>query len=370
MASTKRRSSKGKGSVYRDAERQTWVGAAVVGGKRIRVRAKTKLEARQKLMAAMEAPPTSRRTSTRASTIGPDPTIGELLADWLRRIPSTKAPSTKTRYRWAAALIDEELGFMQASTVRVAHVEQFLEVLATKGLGQSSLRHIRSTLRQLFADAIRRETLERNPVIGANLPADARPTKRRQALGLDDARALLEVLAADDDGLPFLLQLRLGLRPGEAGALYWDSVDLAAGTLTISRGVQLHHGKAVVVDDLKVESARRTLQLPTDVWELMKRRRRTHLGPLMFMTAAGNPLDPAAQRRLLGKFCDRAGVPRVSPNELRHTAASLLLDSGAAIEQVADLLGHTTTRMLDQTYRHRVRPAVEVAARVQWAARR
>jgi integrase len=36
------------------------------------------------------------------------------------------------------------------------------------------------------------------------------------------------------------------------------------------------------------------------------------------------------------------------------------------IERIADLLGHTTTRMAEQTYRHRIRPVIDVAARHDW----
>jgi integrase len=50
---------------------------------------------------------------------------------------------------------------------------------------------------------------------------------------------------------------------------------------------------------------------------------------------------------------ERAGVPRVSSNELRHTAATMLVDRGLLPHQVADLLGHSTTRMVDAVYRHR-----------------
>lgn len=46
----------------------------------------------------------------------------------------------------------------------------------------------------------------------------------------------------------------------------------------------------------------------------------------------------------------------MSPNELsRHSAASLLYDAGMPLDQIADLLGQSSTRMLEQHYRRRVR---------------
>ncbi|MDA8316364.1 MAG: tyrosine-type recombinase/integrase, partial [Actinomycetota bacterium] len=49
----------------------------------------------------------------------------------------------------------------------------------------------------------------------------------------------------------------------------------------------------------------------------------------------------------------------VTPYELRHSAASLLSDAGVPIETLADLLGHTSTQMLEAVYRHRVRKVVD-----------
>ena len=49
-----------------------------------------------------------------------------------------------------------------------------------------------------------------------------------------------------------------------------------------------------------------------------------------------------------------------SPNELRHSAASLLVDAGVPLQEVADLLGHVNVRMLASTYRHKVRSVVDV----------
>jgi len=71
-------------------------------------------------------------------------------------------------------------------------------------------------------------------------------------------------------------------------------------------------------------------------------------------------------RRELAAICRRAQVPAVRPNELRHSCASLLSDEGVPNEEIADLLGHTTTRMVHQTYRHRLRPVVDIAARARW----
>ena len=61
----------------------------------------------------------------------------------------------------------------------------------------------------------------------------------------------------------------------------------------------------------------------------------------------------------LARLCKKAGIERVTPYELRHSAASLLSDAGVPIEVLADLLGHSSTQMLEQVYRHPVRKVVD-----------
>jgi site-specific recombinase XerD len=52
----------------------------------------------------------------------------------------------------------------------------------------------------------------------------------------------------------------------------------------------------------------------------------------------------------------------ISPNELRHSAATLLVSAGASLQEVADFLGHKNTRMLQAVYRHKTRRPVDLTA--------
>lgn len=55
-------------------------------------------------------------------------------------------------------------------------------------------------------------------------------------------------------------------------------------------------------------------------------------------------------RRDLHAACDRAGIPRVSPNDLRRTFASWLVQSGVDLYRVSKLMGHSSTRMVEKVY--------------------
>ena len=53
---------------------------------------------------------------------------------------------------------------------------------------------------------------------------------------------------------------------------------------------------------------------------------------------------------MLRLACKRAGIERVSPNDLRRTHASLLRQAGIALEDIAPILGHASTEMLQRVY--------------------
>ena len=79
----------------------------------------------------------------------------------------------------------------------------------------------------------------------------------------------------------------------------------------------------------------------------------------MFTSPAGRPTDPKAVRNEFDRLIAAAGIEgHWTPNLLRHTAASLMADAGLPIEHVADQLGHKDLRMLQQHYRHRIKPTI------------
>ena len=81
----------------------------------------------------------------------------------------------------------------------------------------------------------------------------------------------------------------------------------------------------------------------------------------MLPTGLGTLFDPANLRRSLGQLTEQAGLGHWHPHELRHSAASLLSAAGVPLEEIADLLGHATTRVTSAVYRHQIGPTVEAA---------
>jgi integrase len=381
------RATPGTGSIFKHDSRDGYVGQIRIDGRRLKVYGKTKADARRKLNALLGGG--SQQKSPRSSQLS----VGKLLEHWMRRDVGGRGltPSTMARHRWAIDHLTAQIGHMPAEKLAVRDVETALDHLAADGLARGSLVKILGTLSQALTFGQRRDDVSRNVATLSKVPPDAKAPVPRRALQPDQARSLLALVESERNGAMFAMALRLGLRPGEAAGLYWSDVDLESGTVNVTRGVRLTKGTAEVVDDLKTQGAKRTLALPGDLVVQLAAHKRSQNAErlaasswiddrLVFASPTGNVLSPPNVRRQLADLCktleakrkveDPNGepFPTLRPNELRHSCASYLSDQGVPNEVIADVLGHTSTRMVDQTYRHRLRPVVDVTRTVDWSA--
>ena len=86
---------------------------------------------------------------------------------------------------------------------------------------------------------------------------------------------------------------------------------------------------------------------------------------LVFTSKLGTPLDASHVRRAFKGICEDAGIGNEwTPRELRHTFVSILSEQGVAIEEIARLVGHSTTATTESVYRRELRPVISSGAEV------
>ena len=370
----------GEGTIYFDEKRDRWIGAVKIAGKRRKVSGKDRTEARAKLAELLAAKTTGTAVTDGAIT------VNRVIDDFLERDLPTRsraghplAPSTIETHTWAANMIRDELGGTRVVELSVDDIEVMFDRLARRPerpLARASLVKVRSTLQQSFDFAKRRGKVAGNPAREATISPSARRGESRRSLSPIEARTLLASLPGERLGTMYSIMLRVGLRPGEAAGLRWE--DLHDDLLNVHHGVRVGRtGQATVVDATKTSSSARTIRLPADVVHALATHRADQREErmaaavwvdekLIFTSPTGNVLSPPNVRRDLAQICAAAGITVISPNELRHSCASLLLDTGVAAEHVADLLGHRSTRMLHQHYRHALKPAIDTAVEADW----
>lgn len=356
---TEKRRRQGEGTVYFDATRDRWVGQAWIDGRRRKVSGRTEGDAVKALGRLIHGTDAERKADKKL-------TVAQLLRDWDVKALATRdlAPSTLDRHRWAIRLLTKELGKAKASNLDVTSVERALERLA-KGsqgqpLAQASLVKVRNTLRQAFGWAERRRAVSFNPAQYAEIPTSATPADERRALSRKELTALVAKLEDHEHGAMFLTCAQIGLRPGEAAALCVDAIDLRRGIVSVIRNAQMQPGGPKVTEELKTARSRRSLEMPKSLTKRLRQHIKANKltgDDLLWPAPGGGPLWPTTVRSELRDLCTAAKIdPPIRPNELRHTCATLLAEDGVPPHVLADLLGHTSTRMVDAYYRHR--PAV------------
>ena len=72
----------------------------------------------------------------------------------------------------------------------------------------------------------------------------------------------------------------------------------------------------------------------------------------MFTTTLGTPVDGASVTHAFGRALVRAGLPHSRFHDLRHAAATFLLGQGFTLEDVKNLLGHSSIVLTSNTYGH------------------
>jgi integrase len=136
-----------------------------------------------------------------------------------------------------------------------------------------------------------------------------------------------------------------------------------AGTLRIRHSLARVDGKLVLLEP-KTERSRRTITLPEVVVDTLRgHRTRQKMERLVagsrwvdsghvFATTIGTPMEAAVVTRSFQRALERAGLPHCRFHDLRHAAATFLLAQGFTLEDVKNLLGHSSIGLTSNTYGH------------------
>ena len=249
------------------------------------------------------------------------------------------------------------------SKIDTLAVRSHLASLHRAELSNRSLARHLSTLRSFFRWACREGHLERNPAKG--LPSPRVPRSLPRALTLTDTESLLET--EDEGHLPdreralFELLYATGLRVSEAAALDLEDVDLSARMLRAQgkgRKERIVPFGETAEDALRawlpVRREIRTAAPPHPPAPLRRGEgsRRKSDGEPLFVNARGGRLTTRSMARVLKRRLRAAGLPaQISPHALRHTFATHLLQSGADLRSIQELLGHASLSTT-QKYTH------------------
>jgi integrase/recombinase XerC len=274
------------------------------------------------------------------------------------------SPHTVRAYLGDVTSLLQHAARLQVQTPReldLAVLRSWLALLHTRGASRTSLARRAAAARTFTSWAHRRGLLDVDP--GVRL-VSARPHRHLpEVLRVDEAAALLEPPAPDDpvrhlrDQAVLELLYATGIRVSELCGLDLDDVDEARRVVRVlGKG---RKERTVPIGLPAVDAVRRWLSGGRPSWVIPRS------GPALLLGARGGRLDVRTARRIVhDRVAAVPGLPDLGPHGLRHTAATHLLDGGADLRSVQELLGHATLATT-QIYTHvsieRLRAAYERA---------
>lgn len=271
------------------------------------------------------------------------------------------SPNTAAAYRSdlvAFAEWAERLGLHDPTGVERLTLRRYLAFLTTRSYARRSIARKASSLRRYFGWLERRGKIAADPSRGLTAPAGQGRLPRvldhaeLHELLDDPAAALVDhappwVRARDDAVLELLYGS--GLRVSELCGLDDDSLDLARSAVRVlGKGAK---ERRVPLSDPAVEALRRWFAHRTDAPRAVE-------SSALFVNRSGRRLAPRDVRRIL----DRRSSNPTHPHALRHSFATHLLDGGADLRVVQELLGHAnvaTTQRYTHVSRERLRSVYE-----------
>lgn len=206
--------------------------------------------------------------------------------------------------------------------------------------------------------------LMHNPILGVKIPTEQEepPKVWRQ----DEIDRLLSVSAGGIHEAWLVFSLGTGVRLGEARALLWSDVDLAAKTATIRASLD---NSTSVRGPTKTRKLR-VIDMPDEVVAMLAdHAKRQQPGQKLVFGHEGRAYRARTYRSWLATRCREAGIDAHPPHSLRHTCASLAFARRVPVPDVAKQLGHTP-ETCQKTYSHYINEGLRVMAKALGGALR
>ncbi len=277
-------------------------------------------------------------TASAANTVSAYQRDVRLFADWVER-HGVKSPNQVTK----------------------AHIRSYVAFLTTSKLARRSISRKKAALGRYFGWLSRNGKVKVDPTLGVKTPSDK--GRLPKVLTAEQLRALLERHPEDhprwrhlrDDAVVEMLY-GSGLRVSELCSLDVDSVDSRRGVVRVmGKG---NKERQVPVSKPSIEAIRDWVKVRHEVVgdeeSAAQSSRADELA--LFLNHRGRRITPRDVRRLID---DRAVSP-THPHALRHTFATHLLDNGADLRTVQELLGHAdvaTTQRYTHVSKERLKTA-------------
>ena len=271
-------------------------------------------------------------------------------------------------YKKSLARINPIIGKIKLNKITPLILDNMYQQLrigkAGQELGYHSMYNLYKVINVMFNQAIRWEIMDKNPNLKANKPK--REHKEKNFYDINQVKKLLDVL--DNESVKYktliLLALDSGARRSELCALRWSDINMDTKMMSITKSLKVVEG---IIDEktTKTESSKREIMLSEstikqleeyrewqNAYKLVNKKRWKGTDDRIFTAIDGSYMFPGTCDHILRKIVKKYNLDPICFHELRHTCASLLINSGIDPKTVSKRLGHAYTSITMEIYTH------------------
>lgn len=285
-----------------------------------------------------------------------DKTFTELCEEWLA---SAKLRVKHSSYCCYEKLINKHIisyfgniGYGEINEFS-EHKLKFGKVNGFGGLSAKSVHDILVVMRSV-AKYAEREYGYRNPMRNISVPKSE--IKEAEVFDKDERGRLQNYLRSNltESNLGILLTMYSGIRIGELCALTWNDIDFKNGVIRVSKALQRVPDKsgkgktALIVTSPKSKTSVRDIPLPAFVLDILKQNERSGY----ILSGTNKPVEPRTMQNRFKAVLKDCGVRRAKFHLLRHTYATVCIESGFDAKTVSELLGHLNVNITLNRYVH------------------
>lgn len=245
---------------------------------------------------------------------------------------------------------------------------------SSKKLAPKTIKHYHTFISSVMERAVKWGLIDVNPCHRIDPPKAG----KHELDYLSDKEAIQFLDYLQDEPIEYQVMFNIllltGMRRGELMGLEWNDIDFKNKTISIMRTSQYTPSKGIFTDTTKTEQSKRLVSIPVQIiamlnkYKLWQGKQRLSLGDQwintnrLFTQWNGEPMHPNTPYQYFQKLLKKYSMRKVSLHSLRHTNATLMINSGTDIRTVSGRLGHSQTSTTLNIYAHELRSANEAAS--------
>lgn len=298
-------------------------------------------------------------------------TFNELYNDWLDQHRKSVKPSTvATNRRFIENHVLPKFGKLKLDQITVSYCQKCVNEWHGK---YKQYNYMRRAAAQVMSYGVSMELMDSNPMKKTLLPRKKEDDKEPNFYNKDELKNFMDFVETLENYKYyafFRLLAITGMRKSEALALYKSDLNIFNKTLTIGKTLAIDEFGAILLQEPKTKSSYRTISLDDETirvlnhWFAIQKEDYLKLGyntakskQLMFSNLSNDLFYPQVVNDWLDWIYDKAEkqrieLKRISPHGFRHTACSLMFESGATINEVQKRLGHKDVKTTMNIYSH------------------